>query len=112
MFLAKIKNKFMYKTDSDDNGSHWYLVYTRRNKVLFLKGVTHLYIPDKKSMHQRNIGLIEERRITTFETPQGVYKNKIYKNAVGKRLNLSDIKRNSELMRFNIRTKKTTKYSG
>ena len=30
MFLAKIRNKFMYKTNSDDNGSHWYLVYTRK----------------------------------------------------------------------------------
>lgn len=77
MFLAKIKNKFMYKTDKNDNGSHWYLVYMRKDKVLFLKGITHLYIPDKKRMYQRNVGLLDERRITSFETPQGVYKKKI-----------------------------------
>ena len=45
MFLAKIKNKFMYKTDSDDYGSHWYLVYTRRNKFLsILIGTGSIFI--------------------------------------------------------------------
>lgn len=102
----------MYKTDKNDNGSHWYLVYTRKNKVLFLKGVTHLYIPDRKRMYQRNSGILEERRITSFETPQGVYKNRIYNNVFGKRLNISDIKKNSELIRYNIKTKKTTNVSG
>lgn len=53
MFLAKIKNKFMYKTDSDDYGSHWYLVYTRRNKFLYCKQVTHMYLPDSKRFYQK-----------------------------------------------------------
>lgn len=44
MFLAKIKDSFMF--GGSPNKSHWYLVYTRRNKVLYLKQTTHLYKPD------------------------------------------------------------------
>ena len=102
----------MYKTDKSDEGSHWYLVYTRKNKILYLKGVTHLYLPDKKRFAQRNAGILDERKISSFETPQGVYKTKIYKNSIGKRLCINDIKMNSELIRYNIKTKKTTKSSG
>ena len=106
MFLAKIKNKFMYKTDSDDCGSHWYLVYTRRNKFLYCKQVTHMYLPDSKRFYQKNIGLLEERKITSFDTPQGVYKRHIKNGAYNVKLSLKNIKRNAVEIRYYVKTKK------
>lgn len=48
MKLAKIKNKYMYKTSPDDNGTHHYLVfYDRKTQRYNAVQLTHLYIKDK-----------------------------------------------------------------
>lgn len=104
MFLAKIKDKFMFK--GHKNYSHWYLVYTRKNRVLYMKQITHLYKPDKNRFDQIGIGLLEKRKITSFDTPQGVKKRKIYKNGYGKKISLYDVYKNSDGIRNNVRTRK------
>lgn len=96
----------MYKTDKNDNGSHWYLVYTRKNKFLYCKQVTHMYLPGSKRFYQKHIGLLDERKITSFDTPQGVYKKHIKTGAFNVNLNLKNIKDNSVEIRHYIKTKK------
>lgn len=106
MFLAKIKNKFMYKTVQNDNGSHWYAVYTRKNKVLYCKKITHLFLPDVKRFKQLKSGLLEEKKITSFKTPQGVYKRHIYNDVNGSRLTISNVMKNAVSIKNNIKIRK------
>ena len=101
MFLAKIKDSFMF--GGSPNKSHWYLVYTRKNKVLYLKETTHLYLPDSKRMNQVKNGYLRKAYITSFDTPTVVYKKKINKSFSKETLTISNVKNNSTDIRSNIK---------
>ena len=73
MFLAKIKDSFMF--GGNPNKSHWYLVYTRNNKVLYLKQTTHLYKPDIKRMEQVKYGVLRKAKLTSFDVPLYQFSN-------------------------------------
>lgn len=103
MFLAKIKDSFMF--GGNPNKSHWYLVYTRRNNVLYLKQTTHLYKPDVKRMEQVKYGVLRKAKLTSFDVPSGIYKKKIYKNFHNKKISKNDIINNSYDLRFNTKCK-------
>lgn len=93
MRLAKISNKYMYKTKKNDNGSHYYLVfYDRKNKRYNAVQLTHLYIKDRNRFVQVNKGLIVVEKFKEFEVPSGV-KKQIYETDVNG--NNIDIKSNS-----------------
>lgn len=103
MFLAKIRDSFMF--NGSHNKSHWYLVYKRKNKVTFLKRVTHMYIADKNRFKQRNKGILQMKKVTSFDAPQGIFCQKIKSNYKGEPLTLENIKKNSVAKyRNNIRT--------
>ena len=91
MRLAKIKNKYMYKTTLDDNGAHYYLVYyDRKNKKYIAIQLTHLYIKDKNRFRQVDNGFIKIEKFKEFEVPSGV-RRKIYSfNSRGKNIDLND----------------------
>lgn len=103
MFLAKIKDSFMF--GGNPNKSHWYLVYTRNNKVLYLKQTTHLYKPDIKRMEQVKYGVLRKAKLTSFDVPSGIYKKKIYKSFLNKKISKNDILNNSYDLRFNTKCK-------
>ena len=103
MFLAKIKDSFMF--GGNPNKSHWYLVYTRKNKVLYLKQTTHLYKPDPKRMEQVRYGLIKKAKISSFEVPSGVSKVKVRTNRNNKKITYDDILSNNDGIRKNIKCK-------
>lgn len=106
MFLARIINRKMYKAKKDYDGYHWYLVYTRKGKVLYLRRLTHLYKPDHRRFRQVKQGIFEKRKVTTFDTPQGVTVKKIKKGYKGELITMDFIKENSCSIRKNIKTKK------
>lgn len=69
--ILKIKDSVMF--GGSPNKSHWYLKYRNRNKVYY-KQITHLYYKDNKRFSQLEQGTLVKNRISSFETPQGVYK--------------------------------------
>lgn len=90
MRLAKIRNKYLFKSDNP-NGTHTYAVYydkkTKQNRAIAL---THLYVKDDKRFKQVKKGNIMVAKFKEFETPTGV-KNYYYsKNTSGKNINLKD----------------------
>ena len=59
MRLAKIKNKYLFKS-SNPNGNHTYAVYyDKKNKENRAVGLTHLYIKDNKRFAQVKKGMIK-----------------------------------------------------
>lgn len=93
MRLAKIKNKYMFKTTPDDRGIHYYLVfYDKKNKRYNAIQLTHLYIKDKNRFIQVNKGLICVEKFKEFEIPSGVKKEIYTKNVFGGKIDLSNRK--------------------
>ena len=75
MRLAKIKNKYMYKTTPDDEGTHYYLVfYDYDLKCYCAVQLTHLYIIDKNRFIQVSKGNIKVEKLKEFDVPSGVHK--------------------------------------
>lgn len=84
MRLAKIKNKYMYKTTPDDNGIHYYLIfYNKKEKQYNAIQLTHLYTKDKDRFVQVKKGLIKIEKFKEFDVPSGVRKRLYTKNANG-----------------------------
>lgn len=93
MRIAKIKNKYMYKTSENDNGVHFYLIYyDRRKKCYCAVQLTHLYIKDKDRFIQVNKGNIKLEKFKEFEVPSGVKKQLYTKNVYGENIDLKDTK--------------------
>lgn len=92
MKLAKIKNKYMYETRPDDNGSHYYLIfYNHKEKRYEAAQLTHLYIKDNKRFKQVKKGNILVEKFKEFDVPSGV-RNTIYKTNVHKtNINMDDM---------------------
>ena len=90
MRLAKIKNKYLYKSDNP-NGNHTYAVYyDNKSKETRAVALTHLYVKDDKRFKQIKNGLISVEKFKEFETPSGV-KNYYYsRNTKGKKIDLND----------------------
>ena len=93
MRIAQIKNKYMYKTSEDDNGSHYYLIYyDRKEKRYVAIQLTHLYIKDKGRFRQVQYGMIMVEKFKEFEVPSGVRKDIYYTNIVGDKIDINDKK--------------------
>ena len=93
MKLAKIKNKYMYKTKPEDEGTHYYLVYYNREKKRYNAiQLTHLYIKDKNRFIQVNKGLIIVEKLKEFDVPSGVRIDVYDKNVYGGKIDLHDKK--------------------
>ncbi|MBO4286414.1 MAG: hypothetical protein J5880_03680 [Bacilli bacterium] len=89
MRLAKIKNKYMYKTTPDDEGTHYYLVFydcsEKRYKAIQL---THLYIKDKNRFIQVSKGFITIEKFKEFDVPSGVRQYVYETNVDGNKIDL------------------------
>lgn len=93
MRLAKIKNKYMFKTLPNDSGVHYYLIYfDRKNKRYNAIQLTHLYIKDKNRFIQVNKGLIKIEKLKEFEVPSGVKKEIYTTNIFGEKIDISNKK--------------------
>ena len=51
MLLVKLNDKLMF--NGDKNKSHLYLVYKNKNKVKYLRQLTHLYIKDDVNVNSK-----------------------------------------------------------
>ena len=65
MLLVKLNDKLMF--NGDKNKSHLYLVY-KKNKVKYLRQLTHLYIKDEKRFKQVKRGILEKYNVSGFDT--------------------------------------------
>ena len=93
MRLAKIKNKYMYKTDDNDEGTHYYLVFfDRKTKSYHAAQLTHLYIKDKNRFIQVRKGYIKIIKLKEFDVPSGVRIDVYKTNANGEKIDLNDRK--------------------
>ena len=93
MRLAKIKNKYMYKTTPDDEGTHYYLVfYDRKKKCYCAVQLTHLYIKDKNRFIQVSKGFIKVEKLKEFDVPSGVKRQLYLTNVDGKKIDIKDRK--------------------
>lgn len=91
MRLAKIKNKYMFETTKNDNGTHHYLVYyDRKHKRYNAIQLTHLYIKDNKRFRQVKKGLIKVEKFKEFDVPSGVKREVYISNSKGGRINIKD----------------------
>jgi len=89
MRIAKIKNKYMYHTDSD--GAHHYLIYyDRKHKRYNAIQLTHLYYEDKRRTAQLGLKLIKKEKFSIFETPSGVKKYVYTSDVHGNKLKLEN----------------------
>ena len=91
MRIAKIKNKYMYETNENDNGTHFYLIfYDKKSKRYKAIQLTHLYYKDEKRFRQVKIGQISIEKFKEFEVPSGV-RDKCYEhNAKGEKIDIND----------------------
>lgn len=72
MRLAKIKNKYLFKSNNP-NGTHTYAVYyDRSSKCYRAVPLTHLYVKDEKRFKQVKKGNIMVMSFKDFDTPSGV----------------------------------------
>ena len=91
MRIAKIKNKYMYSTTENDNGSHYYIVfYDNKNKRYNAVQLTHLYTKDKNRFVKVKKGLIKIEKFKEFEVPSGVKKGIYVKNSFGGKIDIND----------------------
>lgn len=90
MRLAKIKNKYLYKSDNPE-GTHTYAVYydqpSKRYRAI---GLTHLYVKDDKRFMQVKKGNIRIEKFKEFDVPSGVYNFYYDKTSSGNKIDLSD----------------------
>lgn len=90
MRLAKIKNKYLYKSDNP-NGNHTYAVYyDNKSKETRAVALTHLYVKDDKRFKQVKKGNIKIEKFKEFDVPSGVQNYYYSKNVNGKKINLKD----------------------
>ena len=81
MRLAKIKNKYLFKSENPD-GFHTYAVYyDRKSKNYRAVQLTHLYVKDEKRFRQVSKGLIKIMKFKEFDVPSGV-RNQYYSSNV------------------------------
>lgn len=73
---------------------------------MYLRGMTHLYVPDDKRFKQVRNGLLIKAQVKTFETPQGVKTNIIKTDAKGNPFSLDEINKNTVYSKGNRRWKK------
>lgn len=93
MRLAKIKNKYMFKTNPNDNGTHTYLIFFDRKKKRYnAVQLTHLYTKDKKRFVQVKKGNIKIEKFKEFDVPSGVKKQLYETNINGGKINIKDKK--------------------
>lgn len=91
MKLAKIKNKYMYKTSPNDNGSHYYLIfYNHKEKRYEAAQLTHLYIRDNKRFAQVKKGNILVEKFKEFDVPSGIHKMLYTHSYSGSKISLSN----------------------
>lgn len=110
MKLMKIKDSYMFrekdpykaKTKSK-NAARWYFVYDK-HKPVYVKGLTHLYYPDRKRFYQLKKGWLTKVKVNSFDVPSGM-KAAEFRNAEGKPLSMKDIKDNTvqEKKRFSYK---------
>lgn len=90
MRLAKIKNRYLYKSDNP-NGIHTYAVYydekTKTNNAVAL---THLYIKDDKRFKQVKKGNIRVEKFKEFDVPSGVQNYYYSKTVDGTNIDLKN----------------------
>lgn len=90
MRLAKIKNRYLYKSDNP-NGIHIYAVYydtkTKTNNAVAL---THLYVKDDKRFKQVKKGNIRVEKFKEFDVPSGVQNYYYSKTVDGKNIDLKN----------------------
>lgn len=104
MYLAKIKDSFMFGGKEDN--SHWWLIGKDKFKRIYALETTHLYKPDSKRMNQVQYGILRKVKFSCFETPSGVNKKKIFKSHDGKFLTNNTICSNSYDIKKKISIKK------
>ncbi len=96
MRLAKIINKYMYKTNKNDKGTHYYVVFFDRKKKRYnAVQLTHLYYKDEKRFKQVQKGNIKVEKFKEFDVPSGI-KKEIYETDV----NGKDISLNNKHVRY------------
>lgn len=77
MRLAKIKNRYLFKSNNP-NGNHTYAVYyDRKSRSYRAVGLTHLYVKDNTRFQQVKKGHIMVTKFKEFDVPSGV-KNSYY----------------------------------
>ena len=90
MRLAKIKNRYLFKS-SNPNGTHSYAVYfDRKSKSYRAVGLTHLYVKDNKRFQQVQKGHIMVTKFKEFDVPSGVKNSYFVKNTSGGKININD----------------------
>ena len=108
MRLAKIKNKYMYKTTPDDEGTHYYLVfYDRKKKRYCAIQLTHLYIKDKKRFIQVSKGNIKVEKLKEFDVPSGVRKGVYFNNTNDGKIDIKDKKNVVKLYKRHLSKKQS-----
>lgn len=91
MRLAKIKNKYLYKS-GNPHGYHTYAVYyDKKNKETRAVGLTHLYVKDKKRFSQLKQGVLMSERFKEFkDVPSGVRNGYISRDINGNKIKLTN----------------------
>lgn len=91
MRLAKIKNRYMYKTGDDDHGAHWYAVFFNRKERRYnAVQLTHLYKRDDRRFEQVKKGNIKIEKFKEFDVPSGVKRQIYHSNAKGGAIDMKD----------------------
>ena len=83
----------MYKTDENDNGTHYYLIYyDRKTKSYHAIQLTHLYIKDNNRFKQVQKGNIKIEKLKEFDVPSGIKKELYTSNNGGGKIDILDRK--------------------
>ncbi len=90
MRIARIKNKYLFKSN-DPEGVHSYAVYyDRASKSYRAVALTHVYLKDKKRFDQVKRGNIKVMRLPGFELPSGVQNYYYDEDYSGKKVDLKN----------------------
>lgn len=103
--LLKINDSYVFDSKRT-KGSHWYFVGNNKKDGMYLRGVTHLYIPDKKRFNQVNQGILIKAHVKSFATPQGVSIKIIKTDAKGNPFSLDEINKSTVYSKGNRKWKK------
>ena len=88
MRLAKIKNRYLFKSNNP-NGNHSYAVYYDRSSRSYRAvGLTHLYVKDNARFKQVQKGHIMVTKFKEFDVPSGVKNSYFSKNSAGGKIDL------------------------
>ena len=90
MRLAKIKNRYLFKSNNP-NGVHTYATYyDRKNQRYNAIQLTHLYVKDSNRFKQVSKGNIMVTKFKEFDVPSGVRNQYYNKNVNGGKIDLKD----------------------